>query len=59
MKIINKILVKKNTPLEKVINIINKSSTKIVYVVTNNDILIGSITDGDLRRGILKKHLIP
>ena len=57
MKSINNILVKKNTPLKEVINVINKSSTKIVYVVTNNNTLLGSISDGDIRRRILKKEL--
>ena len=30
----------------------------IIFVVNNNNHLIGSITDGDIRRGLLKKFLL-
>ncbi len=38
---------------DAIINL-NKSSLKIVLVIDSNDTLIGTITDGDIRRGLLK-----
>ena len=54
MKInIRKYLVKKNTKISTVIKMLQDNPIKLIVVVTDNDELIGSITDGDLRRGML------
>lgn len=39
----------------QVINKLNKNKIKIVFVIDKNDSLIGTITDGDIRRSFLKK----
>lgn len=38
--------------------VLNEIPTKVVLVVENNFKLLGTITDGDIRRGILKGHTI-
>ena len=38
----------------QVINKLNKNKIKIVFVIDKNDSLIGTITDGDIRRSFLK-----
>ena len=44
-----------NSTIKKAILLLNKRKIKTLIVVDNNQKLLGSITDGDLRRGILKK----
>ena len=48
------VLVKPNTSILDAIQILDKSSLQIVLVVNGQDQLLGTITDGDIRRGILK-----
>ena len=50
---IDKILVYSDTPIKEVIANLNNSSLKIVLVVDQNKKLIGTIVDGDIRRGLL------
>jgi len=50
---IDKILVYSDTPIKKVIANLNNSRLKIVLVVDQNKKLIGTIVDGDIRRGLL------
>ena len=45
-----------NSTIKKAILLLNKRKIKTLIVVDNNQKLLGSITDGDLRRGILKKN---
>lgn len=47
-------LVKPATPVRKVIETIDKSPMQIALVVDADDRLMGTVTDGDVRRGILK-----
>ncbi|OIO38527.1 MAG: alcohol dehydrogenase [Candidatus Omnitrophica bacterium CG1_02_49_16] len=47
-------LVKPATPVRKVIETIDKGSMQIALVVDAKNRLIGTVTDGDVRRGILK-----
>lgn len=46
-------IVSPETKIRKVIEVIESSKLKISFVVDCNNILIGSVTDGDIRRGIL------
>ena len=34
---------------------LEKSSQRILFIVDNNNKYLGTITDGDIRRGLLKK----
>lgn len=43
--------------IEKVVDIINNSEYKIVFIVDDKDRLIGSVTDGDIRRNLEKFNL--
>lgn len=54
MKDWTKILVSPETPILKAIRIIDDSSMQIVLVVEEGNRLAGTVTDGDIRRGILK-----
>ena len=51
--LLKKITLKKNATLKEALEHVEASGTKCLYVVENNK-LIGSITDGDIRRAILK-----
>lgn len=51
-------LVVATTPLREAIRVLDSSSMQIVLVVDENDKLMGTVTDGDIRRGILKGVLL-
>jgi NDP-sugar pyrophosphorylase family protein/predicted transcriptional regulator len=46
-------LVKDNEPIQEIIQRMNKAAAEILLVVNSNGMLVGTITDGDIRRGIL------
>ncbi len=48
------IVVPPDTPIRSVIEIIEESALQIALVIDQNKCLIGTVTDGDIRRGILK-----
>lgn len=48
------LLIKKNFQLKKVLKIIDKGEEQICFLVNSKDQLISTITDGDIRRAILK-----
>lgn len=50
------VLISPETPIVKAIEIIDRSGLQIALVVNENDKLLGTVTDGDVRRAILK-HL--
>ncbi len=52
---LNKYFVKYNTKISKVLKIINSNEIKFIVVLDNNKNLLGTVTDGDIRRTILKK----
>lgn len=47
-------LVSPETSIKEAIRVLDKSARQIVLVVGGNNVLVGTITDGDIRRGILK-----
>ena len=49
-----KTLVKSNSSLEVVIKKLEQTALQIVLVIDKNKKLIGTITDGDVRRGLLR-----
>lgn len=49
------ILIKPDTPIFKAIEIIDRTALQVVLVVDDNNKLLGIITDGDIRRGILRQ----
>ena len=48
------VLIRPNTPILDAIKIIDKGSLQIALVVDDNNRLIGTVSDGDVRRAILK-----
>lgn len=54
MKNIQNIKLNKNSTIKEALKIIDGGAMQIALVVEDNDKLIGTITDGDIRRGLLK-----
>jgi len=53
-KIWHKTLIKPNSKIEDAARSLSRSSLQIVLVVAPNKTLIGTITDGDIRRALLR-----
>lgn len=53
MKDWKKILISESTPIREAIKVIDEGALQIALVVDNDRRLLGTITDGDVRRGIL------
>ena len=43
-----------NSNIRQAIKILNKNGLKTIIVINNNDKLIGTLSDGDIRRAIIK-----
>jgi dTDP-glucose pyrophosphorylase len=54
MKDWKKVLISESTSIREAIKVIDEGALQIALVVDNNGRLLGTITDGDVRRGILK-----
>jgi len=54
MKNFKDILLKQHSSIKEALQIINNGAMQIAIVTDENDKLIGTITDGDIRRGLLK-----
>lgn len=53
---IKKYFVNKDTKISSVIKLLQDNPIKLVIVVTSKNELVGSVTDGDLRRGLLEGY---
>lgn len=53
MKPINKIKLTVDSTIREALRIIDSAAMQIAIVVDENDVLLGTITDGDIRRGLL------
>ena len=54
-KHINKILLKKNNSIFDAVKSLNKTNYQVCLIVDDKKKLLGTITDGDIRRSIIKK----
>ena len=54
-KFISRNIVLDNTKIIKVMNIFDKTGIPIVFIINKKKQILGSISDGDIRRAILKK----
>lgn len=54
MKNINNIKLNINSTIKEALQIIDNGALQIALVVDENDTLLGTLTDGDIRRGLLK-----
>ena len=52
----HKSILKQTDTMQSAIDILNNEALRIVMIVDDNDSLVGTITDGDIRRGLIK-HL--
>jgi nucleoside-diphosphate-sugar epimerase/CBS domain-containing protein len=51
---VNKITVKKRDPIKQTMRIIDQAGLGIAFIVNENNKFLGLVTDGDIRRAILK-----
>ncbi len=56
MKDWKKVAVSPDTTIKKTIDVIDRMSLQIALVVDSDDRLMGTVTDGDIRRGLLKGY---
>jgi dTDP-glucose pyrophosphorylase len=49
-----KAILRQTNTMEDVIQVLNNESFRIALIVDNNERLVGTVTDGDIRRGMLK-----
>ena len=54
MKNIKKIKINQDATIKQTLKVISDGNIKIAIVVDKNDKLLGTLTDGDIRRGFLK-----
>jgi CBS domain-containing protein len=54
MEKIDKLKLKENDSIKEALKVIDNAAMQIALVVDENDKLIGTLTDGDIRRGLLK-----
>ena len=50
-------IVTRNTSIQKALQIINNYNLKL-FVVNSNKVFLGTISEGDIRRFILKKKIL-
>ncbi len=50
----NNVLIKPDNSIRDALEIINNEALRVALVVDNNQHLVGVVTDGDIRRGLLK-----
>ena len=55
-QLLKKIIITKDTSLKNAIEILNDTAVQILLVVNQNQSLIGTLSDGDIRRAILKEY---
>ena len=49
------LIITRNTSIQKALQIINNYNLKTLCVVNSNKVFLGTISEGDIRRFILKK----
>ena len=53
----NKLILSKNTTFEEAISSLDKNGNGVLPVVDDKNVLLGIITDGDIRKAILNNNL--
>jgi dTDP-glucose pyrophosphorylase len=54
MTTMDNLIIPKTLPIQKALEILDESRTKTLFISDESDVLIGSLTDGDIRRWILR-----
>lgn len=55
---LNKLFLNENSNIEKALKVIGSGAMKIALVVNNHHQLLGTLSDGDIRRGLLRKKTL-
>jgi CBS domain-containing protein len=56
MKNLNKYLIHQSNSIQKTLEHLNELPRELtIFVIDDEDRVIGSVTDGDIRRGLIKK----
>ena len=55
---ISKICLHDNATIRGALSVINSGAVKIALVVNDDNQLLGTLSDGDIRRGILRKKTL-
>lgn len=58
MENIENIKLRENSTIKEALQIINQGAIQIALVVDDKDRLLGTLTDGDIRRGLLKNYTL-
>ena len=58
MKNIENLLISENIILREALKIIDKGAIRIALVIDENNKLLGTLSDGDIRRGLLKNYTL-
>ena len=58
MENIKNIKLRENSTIKEALQIINQGAIQIALVVDDKDRLLGTLTDGDIRRGLLKNYTL-
>jgi dTDP-glucose pyrophosphorylase len=58
MKNIENLLITENTKIKEALKVIDKGAIRIALVVDDNHKLLGTLSDGDIRRGLLKNYTL-
>lgn len=58
MKNIENLLITENITIKEALKVIDKGAIRIALVVDENNKLLGTLSDGDIRRGLLKNHTL-
>ncbi len=54
----NKCILNRCNSMHDAIDLLNNRSSRIILVVDETEKLVGTITDGDIRRALLRKHIL-
>ena len=58
MKNIENLLITENITIKEALKVIDKGAIRIALVVDENNKLLGTLSDGDIRRGLLKNYTL-
>ena len=56
MRNIENLLIPENITIKEALKVIDKGAIRIALVVDENNKLLGTLSDGDIRRGLLKNY---
>lgn len=58
MKNIDNLLITENTTIKEALKVIDRGAIRIALIVDENNKLLGTLSDGDIRRGLLRNYTL-